>query len=249
MNRSARSWRDQLAPGRVFQLKRKTYRGNPVCVLITDAPDRWARYPMCVEVNQNGCVTRMSPDRARLYVGGLRHEDFTARLVTARRHDLEQFDAMDLSMIRYGCPMYFTGQLDKHEWESAFPSIPGVEWTVFWTHYDNLFSTFLPHDVKALFHGAWHFTASKDTRYPQVRVRAWATAETDRSKLREIHRALARILPIQTGTTRVVARDMGDHYVIAPIGNAGPAISNRWLNRISKTNGSETFTWLSAKSD
>lgn len=239
--RPLRGWRAQLAPGRVFQLKRKTYRGAPVCVLITDNPDRWSPYPMCIEVNAKGCVFPGSQDRARAYVGNLRTSDFTGRLVAARRRDLERFDGKDLELIRYGCPMDFTGRLDKYEYPGTLPSIPGVEWTVFWARYDSVFSTFLPLEVKALFHGAWHFTAATDGGYPKRRVKAWATAETDRRKLRAIRHALGRLLPINVGLVRIVARDMGDHYLIVPDGDAGPAISTNWSERMSKSTGERSW--------
>lgn len=234
--RVARGWRAQLAPGRVFQLKRKTYRGNPVCVLITAVPDRWTSDPMCIQVDEYGCVRKDLRNRARFYEGNLRPGNFTGKLVACRRPELERFDAKDIELIRYGCPMDFHGRLDKYEWPGTLPSIPGIEWTVFWMWHESIFSTFLPDEVAALFHGAWHFTASCDDIYPR-RVKAWATAETDQRKLNEIHRALGQLLPIHRGTIRVVARDLGDHYLIAPDGEAGPAISTRWCSTISKKTG------------
>lgn len=237
----SRGWRAQLAPGRVFQLKRKTYRGNSVCVLITDVPERWTNYPMCIEVNKNGCVFPGYGDRARSYVGALRPSDFTGRLIVRRRRDLERFDAMDIAMIQHGCPMDFTGRLDRYEWPGTIPSIPGVQWTVFWTRYDSVVSTILPREVKALFYGAWHFTASCEEGYPRRRFKAWATAETDWRKLRTIQHALSRIFPVERGAVRVVARDMGDHYLIVPDGEAGPAISTRWTSAISKATAVETW--------
>lgn len=232
-----RGWRAQLAPGRVFQLKRKTYRGNPVCVLITATPDGWDPYPMCVQVDEHGCVFDGSWNRARTYVGNLRTGDFTGQIIACRRPDLERFDARDIELIRYGCPMDFTGRLDKYEWPGILPSIPGIEWTVFWMWYESIFSTFLPGEVMALFRGAWHFTASRDEGYPPRHVKAWVSAETDPRKLNEIHRALGRLFSIHRGTVRVVARDMGDHYMIAPDGDGGPAISMRWSESISKKTG------------
>lgn len=240
--RAPRGWRAQLAPGRVFQLKRKTYHGNPVCVLITDIPDRWSPCPMCIEVNAKGCVFPGSWDRARAYVGNLRPADFTGRLVAARRRDLERFDAKDLELIRYGCPMDFTGRLDKHGYPGNLPGIPGIEWTVFWARHNSIFATLLPREEQALFHGAWHFTSSCDAGWPRQRVKAWVTAETDRRKLRAIRHALGQRLPIQTGTVRVVARDMGPHYLIVPDGDGGPAVSTNWSAQISKRTGERLWS-------
>lgn len=197
---------------------------------------------MCIQVDERGCVSRGSWNRARSYEGNLRAKDFTGGLVACRRPELERFDAKDIELIRYGCPMDFTGRLDKYEYPGILPSIPGIEWTVFWTWYESIFSTFLPDEVMALFHGAWHFTAGRDEGYPRRYVKAWVTAETDPRKLREIHHALGQLLPIHRDTVRIVARDIGDRYLIAPEGEAGPAISTRWINAISKKTGDRDWS-------
>ncbi|WP_046869005.1 hypothetical protein, partial [Microvirga massiliensis] len=133
-----RGWRAELAPGRVFELKRKTYRGNPVCVLITHIPDRWSHRPMCVQVNDRGCVEEGMRDRARSYVEALRFSDFKSPLVVRRRPDLERFDARDLALIDYGILLDFRGRWLKHGYGGRLlPSIPGVQWTIFWTRADD----------------------------------------------------------------------------------------------------------------
>jgi len=241
-SRPARGWRAQIAAGRVFELKRKTYRGKPVCVLITSTAERRWGHPMCIQVNEQGCFLPGDPGRARTWPGSLRLPDFTGKLVSRRRPELERFDAKDIEMIEYGLPMDFKGRLGRDKWINLLPAFPGVEWSIFWAPYDPVGSALLPPEVQAAFHGAWHLTSHYDGGYPRRRFKAWATAETDTRKLRAIHRVLAQVLPIQRGRVRIVARDMGEKFLIVPDGDGGPVFSCRWSSTISKRDGSRGFS-------
>jgi hypothetical protein len=243
-HQTLRGWRAELAPGRVFELKRKTYWGNPVCVLITRIPDRWSSHPMCVQVNDRGCVEEASYDRARFYVGALCLDDFKSPLVVRRRPDLERFDARDLALIDYGIPLDFRGRWLKHRYGGmSLPSIPGVQWTIFWTHANDWPTWDVRPEIDSLLAGDWHFTTSShDPRAHLQRVTAWATAKEDPEVLRAIRKTLGRLVPLEVCAVAVKARDIGDHWEIRPDGNGGPAISTRWREAISKKTGDRSWT-------
>lgn len=221
-SRVPRGWRAQLAPGRVFELKRTTYRGNPVCVLcLTDNRQNFGR--CFAEVNSLGCVEYRDPDRARFYAGGLWPSRFDSRLVRRRRPDLERFDAADIELIKYGIGLRFGGaMLGSPHGRRILPEIGRKTWTTFWVPdwYAGLSTE--THALNRLLHGDWHCFCFGDGRR-----KGWATAKTSPVVLRAIENELRRIYGsveragVSWGTE---ALDDG-RLLTRPIGTPGPVFS------------------------
>jgi len=234
-------WKREYAIGRVFELKRKTYKGAAVCVIVTrDSADTWHRESIAHQIDERGIVELSSPNRARSSLRALRREDFTSRLIARRRPELERFDQRDIDLINYGIGLNFSGRFQVRPYGTrSLPNVPGLVWTVFWARHDSVRS--YHRSIGAALSGAWHFTSSKDGPHNPWRdkVSAWATVHQERHRLQEIERALLLKYPVvHRSVINVAARDEGDFYQIRPIGDECPAIDNRWSATISKTDPS-----------
>lgn len=213
-------WLDQVAPGRVFEIRRKTWDDRPVRIMtLTDGNGLRRMNRSVVQVDEDGCV----PDdyggsrRARTYVGGIGGHDFP-RLAVRRVPELERFDARDLDLIEYGVKLAFGGRmLDRHCGSAILPMIAGVTWTAFWTTDEDWW---FRHDrsdlarVEAALKGAWHQKVRND--FPRMRRSekgtGYLTAQEDPRKLAEIRRALRAIGIVNEDRIRVSARDEGAYY-------------------------------------
>jgi hypothetical protein len=198
-------WRDQVASGRVFEMRSASKKHPAPCVLIVD-PDNSNHRGVAVDVDRLGVIGdgpsdgRRNP-RVRSY--GLLLEDFTSRRVVRRRPDLECFDADDIALIRYGIAVQIGGELKmRYNFGTAIlPSLRPMTWTVFWMP-----DSGNPHDrharfnisrrINDLMHGAWHFEQFGGRRSLGYTFdHAWITAHTDQSVLRHIESLLRDAIP------------------------------------------------------
>lgn len=218
------TWLDQVAPGRVFEIRRKTWGDRPVRVMtMTDGHGLRRGNRSVVQVDELGCVAELygGRRRARTYVGNIGAHDFP-RLAVRRVPELERFDAHDLGLIKYGIKLAFGGEmLDRHGGRALLPAIPGVTWTAFWTTSEEwLWShSHDPSDVarvETALQGAWHQKVRND--FPETpraeRGTGYVTAQDDPAKLSEIRRALRALGMVNEDRIRVAARDEGTHYKI-----------------------------------
>lgn len=255
-DRMRKSWRSELQPGRVFELNRKTWSGRQVNVLSILPAEVHSYYPYFVEIDETGCIDAGSRHRSRNCIGSSLHpRNFKSGLVIRRRPELERFDNRDLELIRYGIKMDFTGRLLSRNWPYSFPPIPGTSWTIFWAYAETPFYCspyWLSNQaIKAALQGAWHFSDQHEIRpywprrHPPGRINFWATAEECPRKLATLRRALtAAGGPVATSTTRIVARDNGDHWIIKGDQCTCPAFSLNSLTTVRKSDmGKQVSIW------
>lgn len=233
----AKRWKDEIAVGRVFEIKRKTFQSEQVCVLIV-RPRRGNYNPnMCVQVDRTGVVkgTGESWNRARSGVYTLDERSLPG-LIIRRRADLERFDERDLDLIRYGQTVDYTGRIGT-AYGDGLPGVGPATWTIFWTKGYNFGLPLLREarrELKELFSGEWHFESHRggDWRYGRDSVmHAWGTAKTDRRVLRRIEAILANgYSHLERCTVTVADRMIGGARVTYPIGDPGPAVADTgWI--------------------
>lgn len=227
--RTPRGWRAQIVPGRVFELRRKTYQGNPVCVLcLTDSREAFGR--CFAEINSRGCVEFPDRDRARFYVGALSPQRFNGGLVRRRRPDLERFDADDIALIKYGIGLRFGGaMLGSHHGSRILPEIGLKSWTTFWVPdwYAGLSTE--TRGLDRLLHGDWHCSCYSDRRR-----KGWATAKTCPAALRAIENELRRVYGhVERASFSWETQALDDGRLLArPFGTPGPVFSTAtWVIR------------------
>jgi hypothetical protein len=236
-----RSWRAEYAPGRVFELKRKTYKGPPVCALAIQKADRELCFNTTdfVQVDEHGCTEgTYGRAQSRFWVGSISASRMTGSLIARRRPDLERFDAEDLALIRYGQRLDFGGRFKTSLTKDSIPPIPGKVWTVFWTKDDRRLSwlSYAERELAALLRGHWHiysrcggdWTFGRDSH-----LAAWATVDTDPVRLRRIEWHLRQHLPhLEVQRIEMVAIPDGDRMVVRAHGQPCPAIRSRGTTTI-----------------
>ena len=220
-------WVDELAAGRVFEMKTQSRRYPPPLVLVTGEPDRYGNVDT-VLIREGGMMKRHDwhPTMRRMPRGT---SDFTSRRVARRRRDLERYDLMDLELIRYGRAIDFNGHIETDATRTMLPSIPGVTWSIFWTKsYSYVYPTGWKHELRAAMRGCWHMDswAGGDWRFGRdSTMHAWLTVETDRRKLAKIERLLRHVHSHleRTEVQMVEYIDQGAGSIL-PVGNSGPAV-------------------------
>ena len=243
-----RGWRAQYAPGRVFELKRKTYDGAPICVLAIapspgGRPETWpggGRY--FVQVDARGCTEGpYARARSRFYAGALHPARMSGALIRRRRPDLERFDADDLALIRYGMMIEFGGKIRTCITQAALPQIPGKRWTVFWTKACpwSWTTSEAGRVLNQMLQGHWHLHSHCGGNWTFGRdscLDGWATTDTDPARLRRIEAHLRRHLPhLEVQVIEMTATAYDDRTVIAAHGLPCPALAARgtttlWAN-------------------
>lgn len=230
-----RGWRGQYAPGRVFELKRKTYRGDPVCVLgIRPEDGSWLERHF-VQIDARGCTEGSygySRARTRFSTYALHPSKLATGLVARRRPDLERFDEADLDLIRYGIEIEFGGKLRTGDLTQAkIPHIPGKRWTIFWTkNCPGMWnSSEAGRTLDSLLQGHWHIHSNcgGDWRFGRdSNLEGWATTDTDPARLRRIERHLRQHLPhLEVQVIEMVGIADGDRTIVRAHGTPCPAIS------------------------
>ncbi len=194
------SWRSQLVEGRVFELRSKSKQYPAPCALVIDDKASSWNTRLFVAVDQFGVIgdglyaRRHNP---KIYVNGLRREQFNSSRVLRRRRDLERFDADDLALIRYGLALDFTGRIHGSYSDMSIPTAVPAEWTVFWVpawqEGDSRWIGDLGNsELDRLLCGAWYFESHGGSRHLGYRFgRAWATrhAGTRLSLIRQFLRS------------------------------------------------------------
>jgi hypothetical protein len=186
-------WKDQIAEGRVFELKSKSNskRYQAPCALVIRTNPQW-REKMVTQVDRYGVVGnglyRRWGTNPQIYVDGYCGEEFVKR-IARRRPDLERFDCFDLDLIRYGYSLDFDGRIDGY----SMPSIPLTRtalWTVFWTPPFDEDYFWGPENIKSLLRGAWYFEHHGGRRQFGYKYgHVWATRHTG-YRLRRIRECL-----------------------------------------------------------
>lgn len=185
-----------LVEGRVFQLRSKSTRYPAPCALVVDdKASGWDR-PIFASVDRCGVIGHGPYERfhnPRIYIPGIRREQFTSSRVLCRRRDLERFDADDLALIRYGLALDFSGSIHGGYGDMGIPVVVPAEWTVFWL------AAFEPNDFRiydwwhhpelmALLRGAWHLNSHGGARHLGYKFgHMWATRHSG-SRLNQIRR-------------------------------------------------------------
>lgn len=236
-----RRWRDEYAPGRVFELRRKTYDGHPVCALAIREyrSDTGGSATYFVQVDGQGCTEGpYARSQSRTWVGGIRPRRMTSALIARRRPDLERFDAEDLALIRYGAYLEFGGRIRTDGLKGSIPPLSGKTWTVFWTKCDwrlSLLGTARA-ELASLLRGHWHmhsrcggdWTFGRDSH-----LAGWATVDTDRARLRRIEAHLRRHLShVEVQTIAMTAVNERDIRIIRAHGRPCPAIRSQGITTI-----------------
>ncbi len=244
-------WQDQVAVGRVFELRSRSTKYPPTCVLVIREDGGWGE-EMVVKVDHRGVCGRGLYRRSgnpAINTYGLKRADFTSRRIARRRPDLERFDANDIDLIRYGVSVDFTGRLGADEglsYDHSLPTTMPAIWTIFWTRSEH-WSFDYPHSdrLNELMAGAWHFEkhAPEFWRYGWCHV--WATAHECGNRLRRIERLLHRTYPdLERQTVRIVR--WHDWLTLRthtwPVGNAGPAFRGTW-HQVDTPRGSCSAYW------
>ena len=230
------SWRASVANGRVFELRTKSTRYPPPCTLIINASVRGYGERIATLVDRAGVVGHglyARPHNPFIYVDGLRFDDFTSRRIKRRRRDLERFDADDLALIRYGCPLGFDGRVETEN----IPNVVPATWTVFWTPaYEAgdfpLFRFNEDRELRALLRGAWYFTNRGGPRHLGYRFgEVWATRHTG-SRLCLIRRWLkVRRGNLVEQKSRVVRWVEQGQIYRTEIRRDCPALGSRWISQ------------------
>lgn len=231
-------WKDQIAVGRVFELRSSAKGYLPPCALVIRMGS-WER-EVC-KVDRFGCVGDHLYTRRhnhKIYFHNLR--DIEGKIVR-RRPDLERFGLEDLELIRYGYSVDFNGRIhDSHE--IRIPHVWPGEWTVFWVRSfedsDWIKLWTLDDEWRRISAGAWHFDnhgGSRSLGYKYGRV--WATMHTG-SRLRQIREFLFRKRPdIIEQQVRVIRWQDQQREYTSHIGIESPAL------------GTLSLTWKSLTTD
>lgn len=235
-------WKDQIADGRVFQLRSASKRYPPPCALIINAtaPGGYGE-KFATLVDAYGVVG--SDLHARLhnpaiFVDGLRRDHFNGSRVVCRRLDLERFDADDIALIRYGVALDFNGRLHGYPPERHIPLCVPAQWTVFWTPpyapADGFWSSHLDRDLTNLLRGAWYFHNHGGPRHLGYKYGdLWATRHTG-LRLRQIREFLrAHRGDIIEQPTKVVRWEDSGNIFTAEIRRDCPALGGRWISCVS----------------
>ena len=235
-------WKDQLAVGRVFELRSASTKYPPPCALII----RIGSYEReVVEVDRSGCIgdhlyARHSNPNVYLY-----SLEKIRKKIARRRRDLERFDCFDLDLIRYGYALDFDGRIHGSS-EVRIPHTLPCTWTVFWVpaFVDNDWIKLwtLDDEWKRLNHGAWHFDnrgGQRDLGYKYGRV--WATRHTGQ-RLRQIREFLRAKRPdvIEQQVRVIQWRDAEREYT-SELRVESPALGTLSLNWRSLKTGDHGF--------
>lgn len=203
MNSPRKSWRSQIANGRVFELRSTSKRHPAPCALVIDeTAGQYGGKNMLVAVDRVGAMhwsdRRGNP---RIYVGGIRRDQFNGSRIRCRRPDLERFDADDLLLIRYGCGLDFSGRIKStHYSDQSIPVVIPSEWTVFWLRAwaeddHRIYQFDSRRMLDRLLRGAWHIESWGGCRHLGYQFgHAWATRHTG-AQLRAIREHLYRRFP------------------------------------------------------
>jgi hypothetical protein len=192
-----KSWRSQIANGRVFELRSKSERYPAPCALvINDKANGW-NDRVFVPVDRFGVIGGPYPRRhnPNIYVSGLRPEQFTSSRVVRRRRDLERFDADDLALIRSGLSLDFNGRIRGIYSDIHIPMAALADWTVFWYpawEEDDFRWVDRTPELDTLLQGAWHFESHGGSRHLGYRFGcAWGTRHSGK-RLNQIRQLLRR---------------------------------------------------------
>lgn len=158
-----RSWRSQIANGRVFELRSTSKRYPAPCGLIINEGASWRGERFMAGIDEAGVIGHglyTRPHNPNIYVEGIGVDQFTGKCIVRRRPDLERFDADDLALIRWGCALDFNGRIHGSNHDTSIPLTCPAEWTVFWTQpYTEGFPYLTPTEKeRKVLYGAWHFS-------------------------------------------------------------------------------------------
>jgi hypothetical protein len=226
-------WRNQIADGRVFELRSASRRYQPPCALVISAGAGYGCREV-VGVDKDGVIGNgiyRRDSNPAIYVEGLRGKRLTERIVR-RRRDLERFDYYDLELIRYGHALDFDGRIHGSCGDTHIPLVAPAEWTVFWLPAFAPSDFFWPSpDIAALMRGAWWFSNHGGPRHLGYKYgRMWATRHSGR-RLDAI-RSRLRVLRGDMIEQRVrVARwSDNEHTYTAEIRRECPALGGRAIS-------------------
>ena len=232
-----RSWKSQIAEGRVFELRSKSKNYPAPCALVINENSSGWNARMVVAVDRcgvvgNGLYTRRhNPD---IDVYGLRREQFNSSHILRRRRDLERFDADDLALLRYGLALDFTGRIRGSYSDMHIPTVVPAKWTVFWlaawdeSDYRWISAWRTRDELRRLLHGAWHLESSGGSRHLGYKFGcAWATRHTGK-RLNEIRTFLRRHWDgLIEQTVEVVRWTEGQNTYTEEIRRDCPALGSR----------------------
>ena len=196
-------WKAQVADGRAFELRSKSKNYPPPCALVINAMAHERGDRMCVGIDQHGVIGDGIYRRShnlRIFVEGMRIDQFTSARVRCRRPDLERFGADDLELIRYGLALDFNGCIHDRYNDPGVPTVVPSKWTVFWLAafelYDYRICEVRNHkELLRLLSGAWHFNSFGGCRHLGYKFgHAWGTRHLG-ARLEEIRNFFRSHLP------------------------------------------------------
>ena len=183
----------ELIEGRVFELRSRSTRYAPPCVLIVREQPRYGE-PQAEEVDRVGVIkgSLYRHHHPTLYVPGFAGKNLTKR-IARRRRDLERFDRYDLELIRGGLGPDFPGRIHGARY---IPSTIPAPWTVLWLPAFAAGDFYWPSPrIDEHLRGAWHFTNHGGARHLGYKFgHMWATLHTGK-RLRKIQDAVYRERP------------------------------------------------------
>jgi hypothetical protein len=246
-------WQDEIAVGRVFELRSQSKRYAPPLVLIIkdEDPPHW-NDGIVADLDVTGRTAarylgmyhrRGNP---RISTAFMKRGDFNSKRIARRRPELERFDANDIAAIRYGLSVTVGGRLESGCYDMDYvPTIvPGMTWTIFWTRDHDTWDFPFRDELAELLNGAWHFKRSSLPNWKWLWARAWATAHNDCRRLRAIEHFLRHRYSDLERQSVTVAR-WHDWQALWThtwtIGNPGPAIGASWSHLKTPT-GSISYT-------
>ena len=196
-----KSWKNEYALGRVFELRSSAKDRDAPCVLIVKEQDgMWPENHTGCQIDELG--TRKHPYDARDSRRAARalsdhyrwnKSMMTSKRIARRRPDLEKFNETDLALIQYGYSLLFTRYMPGNWRWRLLPVIEGLSWTIFETGdwYQRLHGN--ADDYKAamsILHGDYHLqSAGRD------KAEGWATAVDDETRLAEFEQRMKAIMP------------------------------------------------------
>lgn len=235
-------WKDQIAVGRVFEIRSTAKGYPPPCALVIRIGSSAREV---APVDRSGCVgdhlyaRRHNP---KIYFHNLR--DIEGK-IARRRPDLERFGMEDLELIRYGYSVDFDGRIHSLHDTHIPPVMPGA-WTVFWVpafvDSDWIKLWTLGGDWLRLAASAWHFDNHGGQRSLGYKYgRMWATRHTG-VRLRQIREFLRAKRPdvIEQKSTVVRWEDERGVHTSA-IHRESPALPRAGILTVSK-NGNWRYT-------
>lgn len=234
----SKRWEDELAPGRVFELRSTSKRYPAPCALVVRSQDERDGGKQVTEVDGSGVIGQglyHRPSNPRIYVDGLSGVQLAKR-ITRRRRDLERFDRDDLCLIRHGYAIDFDGCIRGCCLEmSGVPLTPAV-WTLFWLPASGERDWWYPPRFceRKYLRGAWYFINRGGARHLGYKYeRLWATRHQGK-RLDAFRKALREMRPdVIEQECRVVRYREDGWTVTTELRRPCPALGHPAIHQIS----------------